>query len=444
MRTIVIYVFLLIFGLSGWVSAETVLTLNKVRNLALESNRQLRSAKKELYRSRGEIISARAGALPQISINGRYTRNLQKREMFLPGEFFDQEGFVKIPASQNNEFDLSLSVTQPIYNGGKVGAALSIAKIYSDYSEEKVSQVESDIVYGAESIFYAAVLAESNLNVLKSAHEQLTYNYEVVEKFYNQGMVSEFELLRARVEKLNLEPQIVAAESQVSLSRKQLKSYLGLRLDEKIKLVADYSDTTISNLIPLDTLIQMALQTRSELKQAELQKRGYEKAVRIARGDWLYPSLNLNTTYDLNASAEDFRINDRNLAKSWTASLLLTIPLFDGGRTIGEVRKAKTDYYQAALTEEQTRDDIRLEVEGAYDALIKAKKALELQKETIQQAEEGMRIANLRYQTGIGTQLEILSAQTALTDAKTNLASAIYQFRLAKSALKKATSFEVE
>lgn len=122
---------------------------------------------------------------------------------------------------------------------------------------------------------------------------------------------------------------------------------------------------------------------------------------------------------------------------------MFSIPLFDGGRTIGEVRKARVDYYQAMLTEQQTFDDVRLEVEQAYDNLMTAKKALEMQKETIAQAEEGMRISNLRYQSGIGTQLEVLSAQTALTNARTNLAGATYNFRLAKSALKKAVSYEI-
>lgn len=423
------------FYMGAIADAETVLTAEKVRQLALEYNRQLQSAKKELDRSRGEVIAARAGALPQVSIDGRYTRNLEKPALFFGGE--------KIVIGSENDFNLQLSVTQPLYNGGKVKSAWSIAEIYEKYSKEKVAEIESDIIFGAESMFYSAILAESQLEVLGSAFEQLSYNLEVVEKFYDQGMVSEFELLRAKVERLNLEPQLTAAESALNISRKQLKSFLGLSLEEEIELIADYSDTTIAGIVELDSLIDVALSTRSEAKQADLQKRGYEKAVRIAKGNWLYPSVNLNTTYQIAASSDDFRINDRNMARSWTASVLLTIPLFDGGRTIGEVRKAKTDYYQAVLAEEQLKDDIRLEVEEAYDALIKAKKALDLQKETISQAEEGMRIANLRYQTGIGTQLEILSAQTALTDARSNLAAAVYSLRLAKSALKKATGIEI-
>jgi outer membrane protein TolC len=287
-------------------------------------------------------------------------------------------------------------------------------------------------------------LAESNLDVLKSAYEMLTYNLGVVEKYYGQGMVSEYELLRARVEKLNLEPQLIAVESHVNMSRKRLKSFLGLPLDRKINLVSNYSDTTVIELPTLDSLVSVGLKERPKIKQAQLQKEGYKKAVRIARGNWLYPNLNLNTTYQITGSSDDLKLHDREVTKSWTASLLLNIPLFDGGRTIGEIRKAKTDYYQALLAEEQARDDIRLEVEQAYDNLLLARRGLELQRETIGQAEEGMRIANLRYESGVGTQLEVLSAQSALTDARKNLSKAIYDFRLAKAALRKASNFDIK
>jgi outer membrane protein len=98
------------------------------------------------------------------------------------------------------------------------------------------------------------------------------------------------------------------------------------------------------------------------------------------------------------------------------------------------------DYNEARLRAAQVRDDITLEVESAYDGLILAKKALDIQAETIAQAEEGLKIANVRYQSGIGTQLEVLSAQTALTQSRTAQAEALFSFRVARSALKKATT----
>ncbi len=437
---------ILIALMGGLASAETVLTVEKVRELALEYNRDLQSAKEELKSARGEIVSARAGALPQITLDGRYTRNIKKPVIFFPE--FDDTGtpsgdYQKIELGQNNDFNLAINVYQPLFNGGQVWTALSIAKIYARLSSTVVEQVESEIIYGAEGLFYNAILADSEQDVLKSSLEQLTLNLNNVEKFHEQGMVSDFELLRARVEKLNLEPQIIAAQSRVNIARKELKSFLGLSLEEDIVLEADYSDTVYSKLPPVDSLVNLAYEHRPDVKIARLEARGYDKAIGIARSNWLYPQLNLSTSYSWTASSDDFRITDRNLSKTWTVSALLTIPLFDGGRTIGEVRKAKTDYYQAVLKEEQMMDDVRLEVEAAYDGLIQAKRALSVQKETIDQADEGLRIANLRYQTGIGTQLEILSAQTALTDARTNLARAVYNFRLAKSALKKAIGYDV-
>lgn len=429
-RIVILLIIFIGFYTAGM--AETVLTVEKARDLALEYNRQFRTAEREIDRARGDIISARSGALPQVSLDGRYTRNIKTQSIFFGSE--------KIPIGLDNDMSLSLSFTQPLYAGGKVGAALKVAKIFEQYSHEKVAEVRAGIIFGAESYFYDALLAEENLKVLQSAYEQLSYNLQVVEKYFDQGMVSEYELLRARVEKMNLEPQMIAAESNVNLSRKRLKSFLGLKMDDDIRLVSDYADTIMITLPSLDSLLAYALQNRPEIKQARLQKRGYDKAVRIYQGDWLWPNLNFNTTYEVTAASDDFKIGGREVSKSWAASLILNIPLFDGGRTIGEVRKAKTDYYQAALAEDQAYDDIRLEVEQAYDDLEMAKRSLDVQKETISQAEEGMRIANLRFESGIGTQLEVLSAQTALTDARTNLAGAVYNFRLAKSALKKATN----
>ncbi|MBN2226893.1 MAG: TolC family protein [candidate division Zixibacteria bacterium] len=443
MRHMILAVFGIVVIAFGVARGETILTVDEVCRLALEYNRQYLAAERELDRARGDIIAARAGALPQVSIDGRYTRNIKKGEMFLPGEFFDADGFVKVPVSQNNDFNLSFSLTQPLYVGGKVGSAIQIASIYENYSREKVREVEADIIYNAEALFYASILAESNLDVLEKAYEQFSYNYETVEKFHSQGMASEFELLRARVEKSNLEPQLVGARTVLNITQKSLKSFLGLSLDEPVTLQTEITDTTAVNVPSLDSLTAAALRNRPEIKQAELQKRGYDKAVRIARGDWLYPTIRLNTSYDISASSEDFSLGSQDITKSWTASLLLTIPVFDGGRTIGEVRKAWVDYYQAMLAEQQAQDDIRLEVEQAHDNLVQARTALDVQKETIVQAEEGLRIANLRYESGVGTLLEVLSAQTALTDARTNMADAIYQYRLAKSALKKATGIEI-
>ncbi len=436
MKEIKPIIFLLLFlGGTGFLRAETTLTLENVVDRALEHNRQLLTAKEALSSSEGEIISARAGALPQLSLDGRYTRNLTKQDIFLGGE--------KIPISRNNDFDISLSLNQPLYIGGKVRAALAIAKIYKDYSVTKVEEARRNIVYQAEAAFYSAVLAKSNLEVLKKAYEQKNYSFETAQKNYDQGMISEYELLRARVEKLNVEPQLVAAESNLNVTRKQLKSFIGLPLQEDIRLVAPLDDTAATELPSLDSLLKYAIAKRPELRGAILEKQGRKKAIQIAKSDWLYPSLSLNGTYEWSAATDNFSIRSQEQSDNWRVSLILNIPLFDGGKSIGEVRKAKATYNQAKLAEEQMYDDIKLEVEAAYDKLAQARKALASQTETIAQAEEAMRIADLSYESGMATQLEVLAAQTALTQARTQLSETIFNLRLAKAQLKKATGYDI-
>ena len=104
---------------------------------------------------------------------------------------------------------------------------------------------------------------------------------------------------------------------------------------------------------------------------------------------------------------------------------------------------SKADYRQQRLAERDTRDKIVLEVEEAYDRLLQAKKALDAQGETIAQAEKGLSIANVRYESGVGTLLEVLSAQAALTQARNSQAQALYFFRDARAQLTKATSIDI-
>ncbi len=166
------------------------------------------------------------------------------------------------------------------------------------------------------------------------------------------------------------------------------------------------------------------------------------KAVRIAKGDFL-PSIAAVSTYSWQSVSDDFTLRG-NKTESWTAGVTVSIPIFAGGRRVGQLRQRQSEHYQARLNAAQLRDDIRLEVEAAYDRLIQAKQSLDRQKETIALAQEGLRIANLRYETGVGTLLEVLSAQAALTDARNMEARALFSFRTAKSALRKATAMEIK
>lgn len=419
------------------ISAARAITVEDARDIALEHNRDFLRSKQEVVKARGEIGNARAGALPEVTVGSYYSRNLKLAPMF-----FEQNGQVQeLQFGFKNSFGASISVYQPIWEGGKVFAAYKIARLYKDYSEEVASQVSDAVVYQAEVLFYQNILQQARLDVLNQSYETSSHNLDVVEKLYSQGLVSKFELLRAQVEKSNIEPQILTAESDLLLAGKQLKSFLGIDLDEDLELQDVTTDTSLAGLPSLDQLTQNALNQRPEMHQSDLMVDMRKKAVGVARASY-FPKLGAVTEYGWSSVSDDFTLSG-NTSDSWTAGVNLTWSLFDGFRTRSSVGIAKAEHRQAEINREDAIDQIKLEVQASYDRLLQARKALDARSETIAQAEEGLRIANLRYETGKGTLLEVLSAQTALAQARTAMAEATFSFREARASLRKATAMNL-
>lgn len=427
-----------LFWLVSPALGETVLTIAEVRNRALEFNRTYLTAQEDVIKAKADVTRARSGALPDITVNGNFSRNFSIPSSFVT---IDNET-AEFKFGFKNTFGASISAVQSIWQGGKVFTALSIAKDYRGYSEQVAGAVEASVIYQAEVLFYQTMLERARLSVLEKSYEANSYSLDVIQKKFDQGLVSEYELLRARVEQSNLKPQILHAESNLRLSEKRLKSFLGIDLNEPLMVVEEPADTSIANLPSLHELTRTALARRPEMRQADYFAEITRKAVRVARADY-YPSLAAVMDYSWSAQSDAMTLSE-NQSRSWTAGINLSIPIFKGGETRGAVTQAIADHSQARLAKAQTSDDIRLEVEEAYDRILQAKESLDIQGSTIAQAEKGMEIANLRYESGVGTQLEVLSAETALRDARRILAEALFSFREAKAGLKKATTIDLD
>ncbi|MBD3332681.1 hypothetical protein GF356_07510 [candidate division GN15 bacterium] len=421
------------------VTAETVLTLQKARTQALEHNRDYLSAKQDVRLAETEVSRTLADALPQMSLDAGYTRNIESPSFF----FFDESGnATEIRTATDNAYQAAISLRQPVWQGGKVFTAYAISKLYRKYSKAIAQQVEDNVLYNTDVLFFQVMLDRANLETYRAAYENNVANLGVVEKKFEKGLVSRYELLRARVEKANLEPMILQAESVMRLSEKRLKSFLGFDLQKPIEIIEPVADTSLAGLPSMETLVDSAMSRRPEVHQADLTVDISQKAIRVAQGGY-FPNIDLVSAYQWQGQSDDFDLSQNN-TRSWTAGIQLSFPFFEGGRTRAEVGAARADHNKARLNEAQVKDDIRLEVEAAYDRLIQAKKSLDAQMETIAQAEEGLRIATLSYEQGVGTQLEMISAQTALTQARQSLAQAMFSFRQARSDLKRATTLDIE
>ncbi len=436
MNRLILILFIVVILVSNLFAQEPVnLTIADARQRALSFNRSYLAAKEEVDKAQAEVIKARAGALPMITAGGSYTRNLSLRSFFFEN---DQGESVELQFGFKNNFGASISIRQPLYQGGKVFTALAIAKLYKKYALAGLEQAADNVIYNVDVLFYNVILQRARLDVLQKALEANSYNLEVVEKKYNQGLVSQYEVLRARVEKNNLLPGVLRGQSDINLAEKRLKSFLGYSLETPLTLIEEVEDTSLVAIPSLEECIDSALAHRPEMIQADYYCDITHKAIKIAKGAY-YPSLDAVSTYEWQSQSDAFTLSD-NISKSFTAGITLSLPIFLGGSRSGEVQERKVAYNQAQLQMKQLEDNIRLEVEEAYDNLLQAKKALDIQGTNIAEAEEGLNIANLRYKSGVGTLLEVLSAQVALTSARKAQVEAMYGFREARSRLRKVST----
>lgn len=409
------------------------LELDSAISMALKSNEIYLTALQDKLKAEGEITEARSGALPSLILDGKYTRNFELQELIFAGE--------KFTIGAKNDYSISLNFDQTLFGGGRVFNAWKIANLYNKYASEGVKIARHSVIYGTRQAFFAVILVRDNVNVARDAVSQAEENYKVVNNMYRQGLVSEYDNLRAEVELANLIPQLTKAENDARIALSNLKYYIGYTgLDElNPKFEFNLEDTIATP--DLDASLKQAFTYRPDYVGQEYLIRAYKKAIGISRSGRM-PSLYFSSALSWDASVNETFPAKEDWIRSWSATLNMSFPIFDGFRSSGSVKKSKADYVKSSLAKGQMEDAIRLEVEEAISLIEESKKRLASGKRTIAMAEEGLRVANLRFKNGVGTQLEILSAQSALTQAKTNYVLAIYDYMISLAKYDKAIGLD--
>ncbi|MBI5268030.1 MAG: TolC family protein, partial [candidate division Zixibacteria bacterium] len=147
------FIFGLVIGQS--LCAETVLTVERVRDLAVQNNRGYLTAQQEVRKAESQIVTSRADVFPDISIHGSYDRNLKIPSFFVQADTTS----IEFRTGYNNSFGLSASVRQSLWEGGKVFSAMSISRLYKQYALDGQAAARAQVVSAAEVLFYQAILA---------------------------------------------------------------------------------------------------------------------------------------------------------------------------------------------------------------------------------------------------------------------------------------------
>jgi outer membrane protein TolC len=408
------------------------LTLEESIRLALVNNKEVLIQKQGVEAMDGRVVQARAGALPNLSGSANYIRSGGTMN------FGGSEGFTF--DIDDSYVETTLSLLQPIYTAGRTGAALRAAAAARGYARRNELAVTQHVVFQVKASFASVLLARRMLDLAEDAVKLGEAHLKNVEQLFDKGLASEYEVIRARVQVAELIPERIRARNELNRSLIVFRNTLGLSADESIEPVGelDCADVEVS----VEEAFGLAQENRHEIAGARLYTQGMKAALDLAKAE-RYPSLSLAGSATMNTEEATLE-PERWRSRMWNVALALSVPMFDGLGTKGKIRQSKAEYEQALLSEAQMRDLVRLEVEQAVSRVVETRELVQSQLASVEQAQRGLDIANIRYDNGVGTQLEVLDSQVAFKRAKTNYFLSVFERFMAVAELERATGSKFE
>jgi outer membrane protein len=423
--------------LLGQIKNDTLyLTLNDAIKKAVELNWDVQIANKDIQKAEEQVSEAYANVFPRIDFTGKYIRNIKLPVLFLP----PISGFPStLEIGSKNSFDAALTISQVIFNM-KVNTAIQIAGEYSSYSKEGNRGARNDIVLNVKKAFYNILLMKKLVNVSREGYQVAKANYENVAALYKQGVSSEYDFLRAEVQMANSEPGVIQSENSLELAKNYMKNLLTLDINKPIEVIGEFKYEEISADL-VQSKSNEAIANNPLVKQLSIQESLLDKNVTIHKSDY-YPSLAFFGQYDFQSQNNTWDIKNYNWAKSFMLGLQLNYTLFDGFSRGSRIEQALIDKEKVMLTRRKVEEGLKIRILQSSLKMEESTKRIKAQEKNLEQAEKTIKIAQTRYKNGVGTQLELIDTQAALTFAQTNYATAVYDFITAKAEWENAVTLE--
>ncbi len=409
-----------------------VLTLDTAIAMALEQNRDVLIADQERHKAEAQIGEARSGAFPQLYINGSYSRYFLKQVLFLPPNSMinptDREQALEI--GSDNAYIGTAQISQVLFSK-KLGAAMNIAEAYHDYSEQGYQGAREDVTLQVKKAFYSVLLMQKLVEANRQGLDVVKANFENVRSQYRHGTAAEFDLLRAEVQLANTEPLLTSAENSLLLAANALKSLLSIPLETHMRIEGTFAFEEIDSTA-IHEAQKTAMAANPLLAQLSLQETMLDENISIEKANY-WPTLGLVGNYQWMTQTNTFKFSNYFWAKMLSVGISIQWSVFDGFRTSARVEQASVDKMKIHYARLKAEEGMKIQIQAAELKMAEAKKRIAGQEKNIQQAEKAVRIAQTRYKSGVGTQLELLDTQVAMTRAQTNYAQAIYDYLVARA-----------
>jgi len=402
-------IFLVIFSTSTVLAAEE-LNLEKAVKLLIEENRTLKNARKDIETAEKDIDLAVRSYFPTLDLRTSYTKLDEGQQTFSP-----TQGFVEGP---DENYSTSISLTQPIWMGGRVSMQKEIAGYGLEIARSKYEQSLEDQIFSLVQAYYGVLQAQGMVEIRQEALDIVNEHLRVVKNNLDAGIAIRRDLLQSQIEQRNAEEDLTAAENDLKIAQRRLAQLLST--NQKYSLTQPAINFNLA--LEQDKLFQTAVENDQQLLILELNKE-IVKLNQKLEGQYYRPNVSLNGSYDW--QGEEFMDE-----KSWSMTLGVNVPLYDGGKGSINAEKQEKELEKIANNRKDLLENIDIEVEDSILTVKETEEAIELEQLSLENAEENLEIANKSYEAGVVSNTEVIDAQATYNQAKTSLLQTEYKYEI--------------
>jgi outer membrane protein len=434
------------------------LTLEQVLALAEARSEAVGIAQNAVTRTEGDAVRARAAERPQLSAAASYDRSLANE---FQGVFDDIDfgggsddgssgdgGFEDLPFGRANTWRATLSFSQNLYSGGRIGAQKQLVSLGRTSAEQALVGTRAQLRFDVTQAYYDALLSERLVTIAQATLDQAGATLKQTQAGFDAGTQPEFEVLRATVSRDSQTPLLIRQRATRDVALLRLKQLLELPADYDLRLADDLGDPRLapapvfaSRVAPVEAALRTTTSVASALPGAPLPERNAvaeagtvvslrEASLKAVQAERL-PSVSFTSAYSRIAYPTGaLPVFDR---ANWSLGVSMSVPILTGGRQRGDEMVARADIEQARLQEKQVQELAALDTRSAWAELVAARAAWEATAGTVQQANRAYEIADVRYRAGVSTQLELSDSRLLLQQAEANRALAARDFQVARA-----------
>ncbi|MCB9234885.1 MAG: TolC family protein [Bacteroidia bacterium] len=416
-------------------------TLQQAIDYAMQNQSSVKTARFDEYIAKKQVNDYVGVGLPQLKANFSFNDNLLLRTTVIPASSFNPlagpDDVLELKFGVQYTTDANASLTQLIFDGSFF-VGLKAARIYAELAHKQVALTQTQTAATVSKAYYTALMSDVQMGILTTNINRLQQLYLNTKGLNEAGFVEKIDVDRLEINLKNLVAQQVRMERQAALAQDLLKFQMGMDPNETI-ILAD--SINIDAIVPITDNWADESEMYKKRQEFELLQTQRDlnllNAKRIRMGN--LPSVVAFGNLGTNWMSDKF---DLFSARRWypyaVVGLQASMPLFTGGRGNAQVAMAKLEAEKVSVSMEQFKNAVSMEIRQARTAVMNSRTSLEANKETLDLADNVYKVSQIKYQEGVGSNLEVLQAEQSLREAQTNYLTSLYEYFIAQIDLRKA------